>query len=634
MAAAGATAADAARRPVVLDPEPLRFAPVSPQGGEPSVFYDECNKQVFVVRSGGTAVQVLAPEPDASFKLQLPRQGEIQSMRFSPDNKILAIRRSPRTIAFQNLDGSNNAEYIQHCKGRGATELRGFFWTYPDEIVFVTTQGLELYSVNARKRSLKLIKSFSVTVMWCCYSAETKILVLASSPQSNVLHPFYMEHKSVVRIPKVEIDLPPILNQNSYKLPERDVVVARLYNKPYIMAIKNNPRGYAGPKAEVVIYMVTETGCVKTDTLRLDLNGRFMINVVDSVVIVHHQTSKTSLLFDIKAKRRRSGTSDGSSSTTMRTHLPLMAALPMAPATVEGDGQIAVYADSWIAFPPNIIIDARLGALWRVHLSLSDLIAAMTDKVGLVDVLLRRAESKELLMGVLVEELFEKRDLAVAAKMLELITSANSSAKRGNVKYHLQNVTQNDLYNTVFSPLSDDDSSAKYLVGLAIEYIRCLDLFRIPVEHFIYELVIDTLVNLGRLDSLRQLLQYHVVVDEKPVACQLLGLERVYQPAYQLSLDMFKRLGSSGEIYDVLLSKGDLLKALRYARSEGAEALAALPARRFLEAARDSGDDMLFFTVYTFFQQRNKELRNSPDFLPADDCGEFVKHFDVLFSSS
>ena len=136
-------------------------------------------------------------------------------------------------------------------------------------------------------------------------------------------------------------------------------------------------------------WLLCRTGCVKTDTLRLDLNGRFMINVVDSVVIVHHQTSKasanrpetltcfffffffltrfrgaarcsqpailflsrstltprpqqTSLLFDIKAKRRRSGTSDGSSSTTMRTHLPLMAALPMAPATVEGDGQIAV----------------------------------------------------------------------------------------------------------------------------------------------------------------------------------------------------------------------------------------------------------------------------------------------------
>ena len=46
----------------------------------------------------------------------------------------------------------------------------------------------------------------------------------------------------------------------------------------------------------------------------------------------------------------------------------------------------------------------------------------------------------------------------------------------------MQNVTQNDLYNHVFSPLSDDTNSAKFLVGLAIEYIRCLDLFRIPVE--------------------------------------------------------------------------------------------------------------------------------------------------------
>lgn len=116
-------------------------------------------------------------------------------------------------------------------------------------------------------------------------------------------------------------------------------------------------------------------------------------------------------------------------------------------------------ADSWISFAPNVIIDARLGALWRVHLSLSDLTTAMADKVrslrrvelqgppllslltsymstvplssqvGLVDALLRRHESKELLMGVLVEELLQKRDLSVAAKVLELVTSANSSVR-------------------------------------------------------------------------------------------------------------------------------------------------------------------------------------------------------------
>lgn len=55
--------------------------------------------------------------------------------------------------------------------------------------------------------------------------------------------------------------------------------------------------------------------------------------------------------------------------------------------------------------------------------------APLSSQVGLVDVLLRRHESKELLMGVLVEELLQKRDLSVAAKVLELVTSANSSVR-------------------------------------------------------------------------------------------------------------------------------------------------------------------------------------------------------------
>lgn len=39
-------------------------------------------------------------------------------------------------------------------------------------------------------------------------------------------------------------------------------------------------------------------------------------------------------------------------------------------------------------------------------------------------------------------------------------------------------------------------------------------------------------------------------------ACQLLSLEKDYPPAYQLALDMFKRLGqTSSDIYDVLLTK-------------------------------------------------------------------------------
>lgn len=38
----------------------------------------------------------------------------------------------------------------------------------------------------------------------------------------------------------------------------------------------------------------------KSHILQLRLTGRFAINVVDDIIIVHHQTSQTSLLFDIR----------------------------------------------------------------------------------------------------------------------------------------------------------------------------------------------------------------------------------------------------------------------------------------------------------------------------------------------
>ncbi len=37
----------------------------------------------------------------------------------------------------------------------------------------------------------------------------------------------------------------------------------------------------------------------KTDILLLKMTGRFAINIVDDLVVVHHQTSQTSLIFDI-----------------------------------------------------------------------------------------------------------------------------------------------------------------------------------------------------------------------------------------------------------------------------------------------------------------------------------------------
>lgn len=95
---------------------------------------------------------------------------------------------------------------------------------------------------------------------------------------------------------------------------------------------------------------------------------------------------------------------------------------------------------------------------------------------------------------------------------------------------------------------------------------------------------------------------------------------------------MLKRLGTANdEIFDVLVSKNQLLAALRFLRSLGAEAVNAVSSSLFLEAAVGTGDDSLFFTVFKFFEQRNINQRGRPEFVPGEDCERFTAHFRKLF---
>ncbi len=72
--------------------------------------------------------------------------------------------------------------------------------------------------------------------------------------------------------------------------------------------------------------------------------------------------------------------------------------------------------------------------------------------------------------------------------------------------------------------------------------------------------VIDLLIRSGRFYQLHQFLQYHVIGDSVHVACQLLAVEKSYPPAYQLALDMLKRLSNphnnvKDQIVEVLLAR-------------------------------------------------------------------------------
>eukprot|EP01121_Diplochlamys_sp_Union-15-3_P008527 TRINITY_DN2264_c0_g2_i1.p1 TRINITY_DN2264_c0_g2~~TRINITY_DN2264_c0_g2_i1.p1 ORF type:complete len:638 (-),score=93.50 TRINITY_DN2264_c0_g2_i1:4-1917(-) len=185
-------------------------------------------------------------------------------------------------------------------------------------------------------------------------------------------------------------------------------------------------------------------------------------------------------------------------------------------------------------------------------------------------------------------------------------------------------IEQEDMYRNVFVPVEEKTNNPKYMVAVLTEYIRTLNFKKIPVHSFLYELLIDILVRNNRFNQLHQFLQYHVISDSMHVACQLLSLETVYPPAYQLALDMLKRLSTTrtevyDQIFDVLVIKGQLLQALRFVKSYKLK----VQPKRLLEAAEK--DDRLFYLVYNFFKRR-KELDSS--------CEQFDKLYNQKFEEN
>lgn len=76
---------------------------------------------------------------------------------------------------------------------------------------------------------------------------------------------------------------------------ERDVTLATLYDVPAVLILRHQ----SGPHtAEVIVHTLNGPGQapVKSHVLKLGLSGRFAINVVDDLILVHHQVNNTTTI--------------------------------------------------------------------------------------------------------------------------------------------------------------------------------------------------------------------------------------------------------------------------------------------------------------------------------------------------
>ncbi|XP_035785426.1 regulator of MON1-CCZ1 complex-like [Anopheles albimanus] len=628
-----------------LSPDPVRF---DGTGLLTNVFFDDAKQQVIAVRSGGaTGVVVKGARDGESFVFCMDLNStetpdaQIRSIKFSIDNQMLAVQRNETSVEFISFGPNHRPNPQDMLLFKGKNTIYGFVWIQERQVALFTNVGVEILMVNYEKRSLKSIKSLNITVNWFSYCPTSKFALLSSNV-GTILTPIILKPSTITKLPRLELGI----DQGCMG---KDVTLAQLYGTNAILILRQpSNRPY-----EVVIYLLNGPGLApkKSHILKLGQSGRFAMNIVDDVVIVHHQATASSMLFDIALSS--SETEHGSGATI---HSPIIPAKPIRPFQLEVpsislDGKTInceLYTKDWVLFQPNIVIDSKLGCLWFVQLKLSALCALITDRLRLVEFLLQRTDGKAVILTVLkemlstgysgtmlpvVEGIFNKLNALYKSVLdselqnqMALISVAKSPIKAPVVPRVF--IDQGDLYTAVFSTIIDTPQLGKIL----LLYLNSLARHGISANHELSKALLIDLVEHRQFDTLQLLLKYSALNESKALACFLLSLSNVTYPIVsQMALDMLSRLNANEIILEVLLERGQIIDALRLAKQmPGAE---SLPARKYLEAAYRTNDPLIFHSVFNFFQLKNVRLRGSPDFLKHEQCGEYVHYYQSLIAN-
>ncbi|XP_050314987.1 regulator of MON1-CCZ1 complex [Anthonomus grandis grandis] len=607
-----------------LSEEPVRFEPVNQLT---NVFFDDSNKDVFTVRSGGVmGVVVKGPREDYKpLNFRMEDRGTVLSIKLSLDHKILAVQRTNSSVEFMNFNRESlDAEYSVSCKKN--CNVLGFVWATINELALITDHGVELYTLNPEKKSVKQVKTLSVTVQWFVWCPTNKIAILASSHGSQ-LQPVLIKAGTINKLPKVE-------TEPGRMALERDITLATLYDTPAVLILRHQ----SGPQtAEVHVHVLSGPGQspVKSHVLKLGLSGRFAINVVDDLIVVHHQASKKSQIFDIALP----GDCDG----TVRYHVAVAppksfkSTVLTLPGLVEPQRhECELYSPNWVVFQPNIVIDAKLGCLWHIKLRLQELCEEIRDLEVCTRVLLKRHEGKPVLLKLLLDAINGPRPPLdalqpvfnhvnfVYREWVETELQSQSGAPPGaplspplaNRKRPRVLIDQNVMVDEIFQKITGDIER-----GVLLAYVSSLAEFGIPAQFGLNRMLVTNLAKQKKFTALQQLLQYGVIADSKPMAVLLLSLGNMHPSSKQMALDMLARLKANEEIQEVLLSDGQVLSALKLAKEEA-------NVRKYLTAARNSRNPNLLHSVLFYF-------RNHPRFsnlLQNDErLHEFIRDYNAIF---
>lgn len=501
------------------------------------------------MRSGGaTGVIVKGFSEILSSTFRLEDKGPIVSIKLSPDQKVLSVQRTKSVVEFFNIVqlGANGAldanSYDQPCKNKASTIL-GFYWNSPNEIVYLTTHGIEIYSVLHEKRAVKSTRNTNQLMAWFVFCPISSILVVSTSKVTSSLFAYHLKNGNVYKLPKIEIDV----QQSKIEVKEKDIQILKLYKEQYYVAVIIHPGESRSnfTSSEVHLYAVNkESGTTsKSHVLRTNFNGVYglAMHSIDDVLVVHNRKAGETTFFDIGL----SGEFDGAVSH----HAPVG---PVARIPTVADNE--EYPAHWVIFGPDIVIDANSGVMWHLKLKFSTVkvedALSSYELPRLISFLLQRSGAKRVLLDTLLDwcrhhttdlsaignsfdRINREYRLYIDLQLAPSVALPASAFSQAMQKESASNLAaacqppskvvldQSDVYTNILSPMLematlDQTMSLKRVIAIVTEYLRSLEERQIPAQHFLHELLINLLVRSGQWYQLHQLLQYHIIADSKP----------------------------------------------------------------------------------------------------------------------
>ncbi|GMT12449.1 hypothetical protein PFISCL1PPCAC_3746, partial [Pristionchus fissidentatus] len=607
-------------------------------------FFDNLNERICTVRGNGamgiSGKKVRAKDPVVS--LRIKDLGRIHIIKFSKNDKYLAVQRHENSVDIVVIDGHSpisSHEVTQTCKMKTA-KIKSVEWVTSNQFLLITTQGLELYQIDERKHSIKLLKTLNSVQDWSIYHSASCLLVLASGPSHSQLQPIVIKGGQFNRLTKFEVDFG-VSNANTH-LQEQNVSVEIVYGRVFIRTLRFSRRDSS--VSDVALYEIPAdptTPAKLRYVLALGLPGMFGVHVIDSLVIVHLQQQRRSLVFDVGIRPEE-----------VNQWAVFEAEMAPAAALLALTGGVSLlsplYSHSWVIFSPDIVIDPDAGLFSRVTLRPEKATEHIKDTMTLLHFLLNRSTDKKAALGVLCDAVMKRAlkqrelstifdlvngRLAAAAAAREAATSpAKPSAADARSPLSLPShtwplITQEELQSHVLIPASEREESAskRYLGNAQLAYIRSLRKHAVPVDPYLNDSLVETLVAAGETSRLYQLVNYRTIGDSKPLAFLLLSFETRYPPLFQAGVDMLMRSGSAGdEMAEVLLSKGHLVEALRYLDNA---TLCDRPTTvvRILESAAES-DRPIRHALHNFMHYQRRGKNGWSDHLQS-----FEKEYRTLF---